>query len=220
MTDHTFLYTGAVRKMKNLVQSGVLGKFMYYDSTRINLGLFQPDVNVVWDLAPHDLSILFYLTDERPVSVSATGISHLNNGLENIAYVTLHFQSSLIAHFTCSWSSPVKIRKILVGGDRRMILYDDMEVTEKVKVYDSGFTPVIRDENERLRMRVDYRVGDIHIPKLDSKEALAGVVEDFLGSIRDGREPVSNWQSGLDVVKVLEAAQLSIRQNGREIQIA
>lgn len=219
MTDHTFLYTGAVREMKQLMERNEIGKIMYYDSTRINLGLFQPDVNVVWDLAPHDLSILFYLTDERPLSVSATGISHLNNKLENIAYVTLHFQSNLIAHFTCSWSSPVKIRKILVGGDRRMILYDDMEITEKVKVYDSGFSPVIQDENERQEMRVDYRAGDIHIPKLNSKEALVGVVEDFLGAINDGRDPVSNSQSGLDVVKVLEAAQVSIRQNGREVKI-
>lgn len=217
MVDHTFLYTGAVRKMKQLVEAGDVGKINYYDSTRINLGLFQPDVNVVWDLAPHDISILYYLTDERPASISATGVDHLKNGIENIAYVTLNFQSNMIAHFTCSWSSPVKIRKILVGGDKKMMLFDDLEITEKVRVYDTGYSAY--NDEEKRRLLIDYRAGDIFIPKVEVKEALAGIAADFIRGIRTGAEPVSNWKIGLDVVKVLEAAQQSIKQNGREIKI-
>jgi predicted dehydrogenase len=217
MVDHTFLYTGAVHKIKQLISTNELGKLNYYDSTRINLGLFQPDVNVVWDLAPHDISILYHLTDERPISVCATGVAHLNNGMENIAYVTLNFQSNMIAHFSCSWSSPVKIRKILVGGDKKMVLFDDNEITEKVKVYDTGYSA--KDDEERQRILIDYRVGDIYVPKLETKEALAGMANDFVNAIINGSEPVSNWKSGLDVVKVLEAAQHSIKQNGSEIKI-
>lgn len=217
MVDHTFLYTGAVKKMKELVNTDQLGNLNYYDSTRINLGLFQPDVNVVWDLVPHDISILYYLTNERPVSVSATGVDHLRNGIENIAYVTLNFQSNMIAHFTCSWSSPVKIRKILVGGDQKMILFDDLEITEKVKVYDTGYSA--RTDEEKRKLLIDYRTGDVHIPKLEMKEALAGIACDFVSSIQTGKEPVSNWKIGSDVVKVLEAAQRSIKQNGKEIKI-
>jgi predicted dehydrogenase len=217
MVDHTFLYTGAVHKIKQLISTNELGKLNYYDSTRINLGLFQPDVNVVWDLAPHDISILYHLTDERPTSVCATGVAHLNNGMENIAYVTLNFQSNMIAHFSCSWSSPVKIRKILVGGDKKMVLFDDNEITEKVKVYDTGYSA--KDDEEKQRILIDYRVGDIFVPKLETKEALAGMANDFVNAIINGTEPVSNWNSGLDVVKVLEAAQQSIKQQGKEIKI-
>jgi predicted dehydrogenase len=217
MVDHTFLYTGAVKKMKELVQRNELGRINYYDSTRINLGLFQPDVNVVWDLAPHDISILYYLIEERPVSVSATGISHLGNGIENIAYVTLHFQSNMIAHFSVSWSAPVKIRKILVGGEKKMILFDDLELTEKVKVYDTGYSA--KTDEDKRSILIDYRVGDIYIPKLEIKEALAGVAADFVHSILNNSDPVSNWKSGLDVVKVLEASQISIKENGKETKL-
>lgn len=217
MVDHTFLYTGAVNKMKEIVNSGEVGELNYYDSTRINLGLFQPDVNVIWDLAPHDISILYFLTQERPISLSATGIDHLKNGIENIAYVTLNFQSNMIAHFSCSWSSPVKIRKILVGGDKKMLLYDDLELTEKVKVYDTGYSA--RNDEEKQKLLIDYRTGDIHIPKLEMKEALLGMANDFVNAILHQTTPASNWQSGLDVVKVLETAQKSIKQNGKEIKI-
>jgi predicted dehydrogenase len=217
MVDHTFLYTGSVGKIKQLVTTGEIGKINYYDSTRINLGLFQPDVNVVWDLAPHDISILYHLTDERPVSVCATGFAHLKNGIENIAYVTLNFQSDMIAHFSCSWLSPVKIRKILVGGDKKMVLFDDNEVTEKVKIYDTGYSA--KDDEEKQKILVDYRVGDIHVPKLENREALRGMAIDFVNAITEGTEPLSNWKSGLDVVKVLEAAQKSIKQNGKEIKL-
>lgn len=218
MVDHTFLYTEAVKKIKDLVSSGDVGKINYYDSTRINLGLFQPDVNVVWDLAPHDISILYHLIDERPVSVSATGISHLKNGMENIAYVTLNFQSNILAHFSCSWSSPVKIRKILVGAEKKMILFDDLETSEKVKIYDTGYSA--KNDEEKQRILVDYRVGDIYVPKIEAKEALAGMANDFINSIINNTEPLSNWKSGLDVVKVLEAAQISVKQNGKEVIIS
>lgn len=215
MVDHTFLYTGAVGKIKEIVQSGELGDIRYFDSTRINLGLFQSDINVVWDLAPHDISILMHLTNEYPHSVIATGVSHTGNNLENIAYLTLNFQSNMVAHFTSSWTSPVKIRQILIGGTKKMIVFDDVEPTEKVKVYDTGFE--VRNEEEKNKMLVDYRVGDIYIPKLENKEALKGVAEDFTAAIREGREPVSTWQSGLDVVSILEAAETSIKNRGKEI---
>lgn len=218
MVDHTFLYTGAVKKMKQLVNEGEVGTLNYYDSTRINLGLFQPDVNVVWDLAPHDISILYHLTEDRPLSVSATGISHLKNGIENIAYVTLHFQSNMIAHFTCSWSSPVKIRRILLGGDKKMVLFDDMDFTEKLRVYDIGYTA--SSDEEKRNLLIDYRTGDVHIPKLEINEALAGVAADFVQSIQHSRQPVSGWEIGWDVVRVLEAAAISIGKNGQEIKIS
>lgn len=217
MPDHTFLYTGAVQKIKQLVSANEIGTINYYDSTRINLGLFQPDVNVVWDLAPHDISILFHLIEDRPVSVTATGISHLGNNIENVAFVTLHFQSNMIAHFSCSWSSPVKIRQILIGGNQKMIVFDDNQNTEKIKIYDTGYSA--KTDEERQQVLVDYRVGDIYVPKLENREALGGVANDFIQSISTGKTPVSDWKSGLDVVKVLEAAQSSIKTNGKEIQI-
>jgi predicted dehydrogenase len=139
MVDHTFLYTGAVRKMKELIERRELGTINYFDSTRINLGLFQPDVNVLWDLAPHDISILLFLINEKPLSVNATGVSHTNNGIENIAYLTTNYSSNLLAHFNCSWSSPVKLRNTLVGGDKKMVLFNDLEPSEKLRVYDTGY---------------------------------------------------------------------------------
>jgi predicted dehydrogenase len=217
MVDHTFLYTGAVKKMKELLAKGELGKFQYFDSTRINLGLFQSDINVLWDLAPHDLSILQYLIDEIPLSVNATGISHTNNGLENIAYLTVNYQSGLIAHFNCSWTSPVKIRMTLLGGDKKMVVYNDMEPTEKIKVYNAGYT--YKSDEEKRRILVDYRVGDIYVPKLDTKEALSGMAEDFIDSIINNSKPESDYTIGLNVVKILEASQLSIKNNGKEIAL-
>ncbi len=217
MVDHTFLYTGAVKKMKELIDNGDVGDINYFDSTRINLGLFQPDINVLWDLAPHDISILFYLIPARPVSVSATGISHTPNGLENVAYLTVNYDSAHIAHFSCSWSSPVKIRKILIGGTKKMIMFDDVEPSEKVKVYDTGYS--VKSDEDKRRLLIDYRVGDIYIPKLDQKEALSGMAADFIGSITKGGTPVSNYKIGLEVVKVLEAAQESISNKGKEVMI-
>lgn len=217
MVDHTFLYTGAVRKIKSMVTSGDIGRIQYFDSVRINLGLFQYDSNVVWDLAPHDLSIMNYLLDERPTGVVATGICHLNNEIEDIAYLTLYFESMLIAHFSVSWASPVKIRKILIGGDKKMVVYDDIEPTEKVRVYDSGYT--VSSVEEQNRLKVDYRVGDVFLPKLDATEALRSLADDFVKSITSGAHPVADAQSGLEVVRVLEAAEQSIKSRGKEVAL-
>jgi predicted dehydrogenase len=215
MVDHTFLYTGAVEKIKQLVQSGEIGRINYIDSIRINLGLFQSDVNVLWDLAPHDISICVNMIPKMPYSVQARGISHTRNGIENIAYLTLNFPSDLIAHFNCSWSSPVKIRQMLFGGDKKMIVYNDMEPTEKVKIYDSGFD--VKSDEEINKIKVDYRMGDIYIPKLKTTEALTDMARDFVGSVTKGRQPVSDWQTGLMVVKILEAADASIKAKGKEV---
>jgi predicted dehydrogenase len=215
MVDHTFLYTGAVQKMKSLVESGSIGKINYFDSTRINLGLFQPDVNVLWDLAPHDISILNYLVNEKPISVNATGISHTKNDIENIAYMTVNYQSDFVAHFNCSWSSPVKIRMTLVGGTEKMIVFNDMEPTEKIKVYDSGYS--MKTDEEKQKILVDYRAGDIFTPKIQMTEALSLMALDFVNAISKGAKPVSDFNIGLDVVKILEAAQKSIKQKGKEV---
>ncbi|HEY1005592.1 MAG TPA: Gfo/Idh/MocA family oxidoreductase [Sphingobacteriaceae bacterium] len=215
MVDHTFLYTGAVEKMKQLVAQNELGNIRYLDSTRINLGLFQSDINVLWDLAPHDLSILSYILEETPCSVNATGITHTRNGIENIAYLTVNYKSGFIAHFNCSWTSPVKVRMMLLGGDRKMILYNDLEPTEKVKVYDSGYS-LVNDEDKK-KIMVDYRTGDIHVPKVNTSEALLGMARDFIDCISTGRTPRSSWMIGLEVVRILEASDRSIREHGREV---
>ena len=217
MVDHTFLYTGAVNKIKELIDSDVIGTPKYFDSTRINLGLFQPDVNVLWDLAPHDISILLYLIDEKPYSVNATGISHTHNNIENIAYMTVNYKSDFIAHFNCSWTSPVKVRQTLIGGDRKMIVYNDLEPSEKVRLYDTGYNH--KTDEEKNKLMVDYRTGDIHIPNLSSKEALSAVAEDFLKSILSVKQPLASAQLGLKVVQVLDAAQNSIKNKGKEIII-
>jgi len=215
MVDHTFLYTGAVQKIKELLDQGEIGSIEYFDSTRINLGLFQQDVNVLWDLAPHDISILFHLVQERPVSVCATGVSHTPNGIENIAYLTVNYPSKKIAHFSCSWTSPVKLRTILIGGTKKMILFDDVEPSEKVKVYDTGYH--VSNDEEKRKLLIDYRTGDIYTPKLVQKEALFGMAADFIQAITQGIKPVSDWQLGKDVVALLEAAQESIQNKGREV---
>jgi predicted dehydrogenase len=212
MVDHTFLYTGAVQKIKQLLDEKVIGKARYFDSTRINLGLFQPDINVLWDLAAHDLSILVYLMEDEPVSVHATGISHTRNGIENIAYMTLHYNTDFIAHFHCSWTSPVKIRQTLIGGDEKMIIYNDLEPTEKVRIYDTGYN--LKTEEDKKQILVDYRTGDVSIPKISVREALSGVAEDFIASIIEGTEPLANAASGLRVVQILEASQQSIKNKG------
>jgi predicted dehydrogenase len=218
MVDHTFLYTGAVQKMKQLIDSEELGNVRYLDSTRINLGLFQSDINVLWDLAPHDLSILNYIIAETPYSVNATGISHTNNKIENIAYLTVNYNSGFIAHFNCSWTSPVKVRMTLIGGDRKMILYNDLEPTEKIKVYDTGYRHTTDEEKKRIL--VDYRTGDIHVPKLNTTEALLGMANDFITSIKEKKQPKSTAEIGLSVVSILEAADKSIKNNGREVILA
>lgn len=215
MVDHTFLYTGAVKKMKQLINNGDLGSIKYLDSTRINLGLFQADINVLWDLAPHDISILQYMINEEPYSVNATGITHTNNDIENIAYLTVNYRSGFIAHFNCSWTSPVKLRTMLIGGDKKMILYNDLEPTEKVKIYDSGYKHSRGEDKNKFL--VDYRTGDINVPKLDTHEALLEMANDFIHCILTNQEPKSSCHLGLEVVKVLEASDKSIKNNGCEV---
>ncbi|MBK6338019.1 MAG: Gfo/Idh/MocA family oxidoreductase [Bacteroidetes bacterium] len=217
MVDHTFLYTNGVQRMKKMIDAGEIGKLKYFDSTRINLGLFQPDVNVLWDLAPHDLSILNYLKSEKPFSVQATGISHTNNGIENIAFLTINYQSDFIAHFNCSWTSPVKIRMMLIGGDKKMIVFNDLEPSEKIKIYDTGYQHTTDEDKNKIL--VDYRSGDIFIPKIENKEALSNMAADFISAITNNTTPISNFQSGLDVVRILEAAQKSIKNKGKEVII-
>ena len=223
MVDHTFVYTGAVRKIKEMVAGGELGDLLYFDSVRINLGLFQSDVNVVWDLAPHDLSIMDYIVGRQPVSLTATGSCHVEPGIENIAYVQLRFSDSLIAHFHFNWLSPVKIRRTLIAGSRRMIVYDDIEPTEKVRVYDSGVDAHHRndgdDKEAAYQKLVSYRTGDVWVPKLDATEALRYVCAEFLDAIRDRRAPLTDGHAGLRSVRLLEAAQESINHGGRFINL-
>lgn len=214
MVDHTFLYTGAIEKIKELVDSNEIGKLQYIDSSRINLGLFQRDVNVIWDLAPHDLSICLHLFNKMPKSVQATGISHLNNNMENIAYMTLNYHEDFIAHFNFSWISPVKIRKMMIGGDSKMIVYDDVEPTEKVKIYDSGITAKNPDQINNLI--IDYRAGDIHVPKISIDEALSKMINDFVSSIEFKHAPLSDSNLGYKVVKIIESSEISLKNNGAE----
>jgi predicted dehydrogenase len=223
MVDHTFIYTGAVRKMKEIVESGELGDLLYFDSVRINLGLFQRDINVVWDLAPHDLSIMDFIIERQPEAVTATGSCHIERGIENIAYVMLRFADEFIAHFHFNWLAPVKIRRTLLAGSRKMIVYDDIEPTEKIRIYDKGVT-TNRDEDASdreaaYRTLVSYRAGDVWVPKLDSTEALHHVCEEFLSAIRETRRPLTDGHAGLRVVRLLEAAQQSINEGGRPIKL-
>jgi predicted dehydrogenase len=217
MVDHTFLYTGAVQKMKELIEDQTIGTPRYFDSARINLGLFQPDINVLWDLAPHDISILTYLIDDVPASINATGISHTNNSIENIAYMTVNYNSDFIAHFNCSWTSPVKVRQTLIGGDKKMIVYNDLEPSEKVRIYDTGYN--MKTEEDKKKIMVDYRTGDVFIPKLASHEALSAVANDFIQSINNKTEPRANAILGMKVVQILEASQESIKNHGKEVKI-
>jgi predicted dehydrogenase len=221
MVDHTFIYTGAVRKMKEIVASGELGELLYFDSVRINLGLFQKDINVLWDLAPHDLSIMDYLIDRQPVAVSAIGSCHIEPGIENIAYLIMNFGDDFIAHFHFNWLAPVKIRRTMIAGSRKMVLYDDIEPTEKVRIYDKGVTASRVGSNREADYQtlVSYRTGDVWAPKLDSTEALRYVVAEFLESIRSGRRPLSDGRSGVRVVRLLEAAQESIKNGGQLIRV-
>ena len=216
MVDHTFVYKDAVRKIKKLIESGEIGKLQYFDSTRTNLGLFQQDVNVLWDLAAHDVSILLYLVKEKPISVQASGVSHTKNGIENMAFVTLKYGSGFVAHFNVSWSSPVKIRLALIGGSKKMIVFNDVEPSEKVRVYDSSYK--VRQNKDKSKSIVDYRIGDVHIPKIELKEALSDMAKDFIEAIMKGKKPVSDMYHGLEVVKILSLAQESLRKGERPIK--
>lgn len=217
--DHTFLFTGAVQKIKQLVASDALGKIIYIDSVRINLGLFQHDVNVIYDLAPHDLAIVSHLVGVEPLSVQAVGKSHGGDSLESIAYVHLEFPDDLIAHFHFNWLAPVKIRRTVIGGTRQMIVYDDMEPSEKVKVYDKGVVITQGDIDSIYKVIVDYRTGDMVAPKLSPHEALAAEARHFLDCVRTRSQPLADGRAGLRVVRLLEAAQASLRGQGRRVML-
>ena len=218
MVDHTFVYTGAVQKMRELVGDGELGDLYYYDSVRINLGLFQQDVDVLWDLAVHDLSIMDFVLPQQPVSVSATGLAHVPGKPKDIAYMTMFFDGPMIAHVHASWLAPVKVRRTLLGGSRRMIVFDDLEGSEKIKVYDSGISVDPSPENV-YQMLVGYRTGDMWAPKLSVTEALAVEAAHFVDCVTHGTRPKSDGEAGLRVVRLLEAASASMQNHGRPVDI-
>jgi predicted dehydrogenase len=221
MVDHTFVYTGAVRKIREVIDTGTLGDIYYYDSTRVNLGLFQHDIDVIWDLAVHDLSIMDYVIPQRAVAVSATGLSHVAGGKENIAFLTLFFGGPLIAHIHVNWLAPVKIRRTLIGASKQMIVYDDLEHSEKIKIYDSGITlNRQKDPAEKIyEVLVGYRTGDMLAPRLDMKEALAVEAAHFVRCIDEKKQPISDGPAGLRVVQILEAASRSMRLRGAPVEL-
>jgi predicted dehydrogenase len=216
MVDHTFLFTGAVKKLRQLIDDGSLGKLYYYDSTRVNLGLFQHDVNVLWDLAPHDLSIMDYLIDARPDAVVATGQKHLNCH-EDVAYITIYFGDSMIAHLNVNWLSPVKVRTTLLGGEKKMVVWNDVEADEKVKVYDKGVD--ITNGQSVYELLVSYRSGDMYSPKIDQTEALTAEAKYFINCIQKDETPFNDGQAGLRVVKLLEAADRSLKERGKAVTL-
>jgi predicted dehydrogenase len=219
LVDHTFVYTGAVRKMRELVDEGILGELYYFDSVRINLGLFQHDVNVIWDLAAHDFSILTHLLDREPVAIAAHGACHSGSGLADVAYVTIHYPGDLIAHCHLNWLSPVKIRQTLLGGSERMLVWDDLAADEKLRIYDRGFHMVDPSDETYYKARVAYRVGDAWMPQVDRREALAVEIDHFADCIREGATPISGGASGRDVVRLLEATSASLAEGGRMIPL-
>jgi len=216
MVDHTFLFTGAVRKIRDLIDAGALGKLYYYDSTRVNLGLFQHDVNVIWDLAPHDLSIMDNLMDAQPETVVATGQSHLNS-LEDIAYITIYFKDNVLAHINVNWLSPVKVRTTLIGGEKKMVVWNDLEVDEKVKVYDKGVD--ITNGEGLYDLLVSYRSGDMWAPRVEQTEALKREVEYFVECITKNQVPFNDGAAGLRVVRLLEAATRSLKDRGKPVNL-
>jgi predicted dehydrogenase len=211
MVDHTFLFTGAVRKIKQLLDDDALGKLLYYDSTRVNLGLFQHDVNVVWDLAPHDLSIMNYLIQESPEAISATGQTHLN-GHEDVAFMTVYFPNKIIAHLNVNWLSPVKVRTTLIGGEKKMLVWNDLEADEKIKLYDKGVN--VTSQEGVYNLLVNYRSGDMWAPKIEQGEALHRELGYFVECIQQDKVPMNDGVTGLQVVRMLEAASKSMRQRG------
>jgi predicted dehydrogenase len=220
MVDHTFVYSGPVRRMKEILDSGDLGEVYFIDSVRINLGLFQHDVNVVWDLAPHDLSILDYLVGRLPRSLSAFGTCHADsqNEIEDVAYLNLDFGNGLLASFHVNWLSPVKVRHFIVGGSKKSVVYNDLDPAEKLKVYDRGIT-IAGDAEARRGVLIGYRTGDVWSPHTDQSEPLQTMVRHFAECIREGKTPLSDGEAGLRVVRILEAAQRSIKAQGGRITL-
>jgi predicted dehydrogenase len=219
MVDHTFVYTGAVRKIAQLISNGDTGQVYYYDATRVNLGLFQRDVNVLWDLAVHDLSIIEHVFQSKPRAVSATGISHIPDQPENVAYMTLFFEDSLIAHVNVNWLSPVKVRRTLIGGSKKMIVYDELEPSEKLKIYDKGITLDRVGEEGMYQMLIDYRTGDMWSPQIENTEALQSAALHFKDCIEHQTTPITGGESGLRIVQILQAATQSIAQHGALVEL-
>lgn len=217
MVDHTFIYTGAVRKLREMVADGELGNLYYYDSKRVNLGLFQPDVSVLWDLAVHDLAIMAYVFPQQPIAVSATGIGHVPGKPANVAYLSIYFEAPMMAHINVSWLSPVKLRQTLIGGDRKMVVYDDLEPSEKIKVYDKGIELTTRESI--YETVVGYRTGDMWAPKLDATEALSREARHFVDCVEKGVAPESGGDAGLYVVRILEAATRSMADRGVPVEL-
>lgn len=216
MVDHTFLFTGAVRKIRQLVQDGDLGGLYYYDSTRVNLGLFQHDVNVIWDLAPHDLSIMDYVIDSRPQTVVATGETHLN-GHADLAFITVYFPNNVIAHVNVNWLSPVKVRTTLIGGEKKMLVWNDLEADEKIRVYDKGVQ--VKSREGVYELLVSYRSGDMWAPKVEPTEALKAEAQYFLECIETNKQPFNDAEAGVRVVRMLQAAHQSLQQKGKAVEL-
>ena len=217
MVDHTFLFTGAVRKMREIIDSGELGSLFFYDSVRVNLGLFQHDINVLWDLAPHDFSIMNYLIDYEPTALSAWGTEHFGSGLEDVAYVAVHFDNGFIAHFHCNWLSPVKVRRTLISGNKKMLMWDDLSSDEKVKIYDKGVK--VKNTEGIHKLLVSYRSGDMHVPKVDNTEALKLEADYFGECIENNHKPFNDGEAGLQVVKMLEAADKSLKDDCKKVKL-
>lgn len=217
--DHTFIHTGAIKKIKEVLSAGEIGDLYYFDSVRVNLGLFQSDVNVVWDLAPHDLAIMDYLISQTPKSIVAVGASHTGSGKEDIAYLTVNFAGGLIAHFHLNWMSPVKIRRIIIGGSRKMVVFDDLDPAEKVKIYDKGITLGGRDKKAFYKNIIQYRIGDMYAPKIDNTEALKVAVDHLVDCITNKKDPVTGGEAGLRVVRVIEAAGKSLKKGGAKVSL-
>src|SRR6202158_903950 len=211
MVDHTFLFTGAVKKIRQLVDDGAMGDLYYYDSLRVNLGLFQHDVNVIWDLAPHDLSIMDHVIREKAEAVVATGQKHLN-GVEDVAFITVYFPKKIIAHINVNWLSPVKVRTTLIGGEKKMLVWNDLEADEKLKIYDKGVKVTTREGLYDLL--VHYRSGDMWAPQIEQVEALTRELAYFVDCIANDKTPVNDGEAGLRVVRMLEAANESMRKRG------
>ena len=216
MVDHTFIFSGAVRKMKQLIDEDALGDLYYYDSVRVNLGLLQKDINVIWDLAPHDFSIMDYLLKEKPSAVTACGKAHIN-GVEDTAYVTVHFANKMIAHFNVNWLSPVKVRTTLIGGARKMLVWNDLEADEKIKIYDKGID--VKEKEGVYDLLVSYRSGDMLSPKVQQLEALKLETEHFVHCITNGETPLNDGYAGLRVVKMLEACNKSLANDGKMVNL-
>lgn len=220
MVDHTFIYSGAVQKIREIIRNNELGEVWYVDSVRINLGIFQQDVNVVWDLAPHDISILDYLIDAEPISVSATGLapaSYTDNSLEGIAYVTVRYDNSVLAHLHLSWLSPLKIRRMIIGGSRKLLVYDHLDQDHQVKIYDKGVEMIT--EGKRHKLLGERREGDMHAPKVDQSEPLERVCNHFIQCISNSEKPITDGNSGLKVVRIIEAAIQSMKTGGGAVSL-